>query len=155
MGKRDNFWSQVPEDEDGQILWPQESAERVALVRDAFGAKVIGALEAILDEKLAIADGTPPEPGQGDYQSESARRAVFAKMSEAQRAEVRRLVKSSCFGTLYWILVKLQNFPSAHIDFVAEPFASEVSFPPVGIKETELHHLYFEWIERFSDHGDQ
>jgi hypothetical protein len=156
MGKRDNFWDQVPQDEEGQILWPEAAEDRVALVRDVFGAKVIGALEAILDQQLEIVRGVPPTPGQDNYLAEAARRAVFAKMSDVQQAEVCRVVKSACFGTLYWILVKLEHFPCGDVDFTVEPFTPEgKTWPPVGIETMELHHLYFDWIERFSDHGSK
>jgi hypothetical protein len=45
MGKRDSFWEQVPEDAEGQILWPEDAGERLRLVRDACGAKVVGLLK--------------------------------------------------------------------------------------------------------------
>ena len=156
MGKRDDFWDHVPADEEGQFVLPEDAAQRVALVRSAFGAKVIGALESVLHDSLEIAGGKPPEPGSTDYQVEAARREVFAKMSEAERVEVRRLLRRSCFGTLYWILVKLEHFPLGNVDFTVEPFTpTGKSFPRVGVEETELHHLYFEWVERFSDYGDR
>ena len=152
MGKRDKFWSNIPEQEDGQILWPDDPSERAALVRSAFGAEVIGALEAILAEQLQIADGVPPEPGQDNYQNEASRRSVLAAMTEEQRREVRRLLRDACFGTLYWILVKLEHFPSGDVDFTVEPFGpDEKVYERIGIEETELHHLYHEWLDRFAD----
>jgi hypothetical protein len=155
MGKRDLFWDGVPSDADGQIQWPEDPHQREDLVRAAFGAKVIGALEAVLEERLQVARGERPAPGSHDYERDAARRMVFAAMTELQKVEVARLVKSACFGTLYWILVKLEHFPLGDVDFVVEPYTVEGRpFPKLGIEQTELHHLYFEWVERFSDHGD-
>ena len=155
MGKRDVFWEHLPQDDEGQICWPEDADQRLTLVRAAFGAKVIGALEAVLDARLEVADGRAPAPGSNDYEREAARRAVFAGMSDEQRVEVRRLVKDACFGTLYWILVKLEHFPFGEVDFKVEPCTPDgKALAPVGIEETELHHLYFDWVERFSDHGD-
>jgi hypothetical protein len=155
MGKRDTFWDQVPTDDEDQIRWPDDADERLTLVRDVFGARVIGALESALEEDLEVADGRSPTPGSPNYEQEAARRQVFAGMSDEQRAEVRRLLKSACFGALYWVLVKLEHFPQGNVDFTVEPYApGGKAFPTVGIEETELHHLYFDWMERFSDHGD-
>jgi hypothetical protein len=155
MGKRDEFWRSLPEVE-GQVRWPEDAEARSALVRGAFGATVIGALEAVLSDELEAVDGKPPAEGQNDYQAALARRQVFASMSEPQRAEVRRTITSATFGALYWILVKLENFPAGNIDFTVEPFTpDEETYPRVGIEETELHQLYFDWLERFSERGPQ
>ena len=154
MGKRDDFWETLSYDEEDAIRWPEEPLPRATLVRDVFGATVIGALESVLEDGLAAAAGQPPQPGASDYEVEAERRRVMASLSEEQRAEVCRLLKESCFGTLYWILVKLEHFPQGSVDFTVEPFSSQgVAFPAVGIKALELHHPYFDWVERFSDHG--
>ena len=156
MGKRDVFWDHVPTDEDGQIQWPEDAIERERLVRAVFGAKVIGALEAMLGEQLEIASGQPPAPGSTNYEEEALRRKVFAGMSDAQQAAVRRLARDACFGTLYWVLVKLEHFPQGNVDFTVEPFSPQgAAYPSVAIEETELHHLYYQWVEQFSDHGDR
>lgn len=155
MGKRDSFWENLPYDDDGQVRWPESADARESLVRSAFGARVIGALEAVLDEHLKTASGQRPEAGSPHYERENARREVFAQMSDSQRREVARLVNSACFGTLYWILVKLEHFPLGEVDFKVEPYRADgTEFPQVGIEEAELHHLYFDWVDRFSDHGD-
>jgi hypothetical protein len=153
MGKRDEFWEQVPEGRDGQIRWPEDPDERAALVRGVFGAKVIGALESVLADQLAVVDGVPPEPSP-DYQKEVARRRLFETMSDEQRMEIRRLLRKASFGALYWILVKLEHFPAGDVNFVVEPGTGIVAYPQVGIEQGELHHSYFEWIERFSELGD-
>jgi hypothetical protein len=155
MGKRDLFWDQVPTDADGHIQWPDDSEARAALVRDVFGAKVIGALEAVLSDQLEVVEGKPPSSPSSDYQIQAARRRLFAAMTEEQRTEIRHLLKEVSFGALYWILVKLEHFPSGDVDIVVEPQKGMVSFPPVGIEQTELHHAYFDWVERFSDLGDK
>jgi hypothetical protein len=154
MGKRDVFWDQVPADANGDIRWPDDPDARAALVRDVFGAKVIGALEAVLSEQLEVVEGKPPSSPSSDFQIQAARRRLFAAMTEEQRTEVRRLLKKASFGVLYWILVKLENFPSGNVDFVVKPGTGMVCFPPVGIEQMELHHPYFDWVERFSDLGD-
>jgi hypothetical protein len=41
MGKRDTFGDEVPTSASGQIQWPEDPDQRAALVRSAFGAKVI------------------------------------------------------------------------------------------------------------------
>ena len=154
MGKRDDFWETLSYDEEGSIRWPEEPQARASAVRDVFGATVIGALESVLEDGLAAAAGQPPQPGAHDYEVEAERRKLMASLSAEQRAEVSRLLKASCFGTLYWILVKLEHFPQGSVDFTIEPFTKQgVAFPGVGIKATELHHPYLDWVERFSDHG--
>jgi len=60
MSKRTAFWDQMPHNEEGSIEWPEDAEVREKLVRDAFGAKVIEALEAILEEQWEISDGRPP-----------------------------------------------------------------------------------------------
>ena len=41
----------------------------------------------------------------------------------------------------------------ASVDFTVQPFAPDgKEFPVVGIEQTELHHLYYDWIERYADH---
>ena len=155
MGKRDTFWNQVPTDSSGDIRWPDDPDARADLVRDVFGAKVIGALEAVLSQQLEAADGKMPTNSSSDYQFEEARRRLFVALTEEQRTEVRRLLKEASFGALYWILVKLEHFRSGNVDFVVRPRTGDVVFPPVGIEQTELHHLYFDWVERFSDLGDE
>jgi hypothetical protein len=118
-----------------------------------FGAKVIGALESVLTDQLAVVDAVPPEPSP-DYQTEVARRRLFEAMSEEQRGEIRRLLRKASFGALYWILVKLEHFPAGDVNFVVEPGDGIVSYPAVGIEQGELHYAYFDWVERFSDLGD-
>jgi hypothetical protein len=156
MGKRDRFWKQVPWKDGERIEWPDSEAERAALASDLVGAKVIGALEAILEEQLEVVNGIPPKPGRDDFRAEAARREMFANLSETQRVEIRRVMKTACFGTLYWILVKLGNLPGADVDFIVQPItADDELLPKVGLKQTELHHLYLDWVERFSDDGDK
>ena len=153
MGKRDNFWDQMPADAEGHIRWPEDPDERAGLVRSAFGATVIGALEAVLADQLDVVDSRPPEPGL-NYQQEVARRRLFEAMSEEQRVEVRGLLRKASFGALRWILVKLEHFPAGDVNFLVEPGAGLVSYPAVGIEQGELHFSYAEWVERFSDLGD-
>ena len=154
VSKRESFWDEIPHDADGNIVWPDVAALREKMIRAAFGAKVIGALEAIVEEQWEKADGVPPKPGHDDYTAEANRRQIFAGMTGPQREQVRKLVKDACFGTLYWILVKLEQFPQGDVQIAVEPFhADGKTYPPVAIEETELHHLYFDWIERFSDHA--
>ena len=154
MSKRDEFWQLVPRGADGHIQWPDDVSERTQLVRSAFGAKVIGAIEAVVKEHFDIVNGVPPDSVQTP--PDAARRAAFACMSDAQRARICDELRLACFGTLYWILVKLEHFPYADVNFTATPFTPDgMAFPVIGIEETELHHLYFEWVEEFSEYGDE
>ena len=155
MSKRDAFWDSVPTDDEGNILWPDDTGEREELARAMFGAKVIGALESVLEDHLETVGGRPPKAGAPDYEEEAPRREVFASLSPVQRAEVERLLRRACFGTLYWILVKLEHFPMGDVDFTVKPFFEDGrECPPVGIEKMELHHLYFDWRKQFADHID-
>src|SRR5262245_38618475 len=102
MGKRDAFWSQVPRDTEDHVQWPEDGSQREHLVRALFGATVVGALEAVLEDSLEVARGAKPVPGSNDYEREAARREVFAAMSDSQKAEVARLLRVACFRSLYW-----------------------------------------------------
>ncbi len=156
MSKRGDFWEQLQQDENGDVLWPEDSEARAALAKDILGARVVGAVEGVLEEELEVADGKPPRPGRDDYQEEAARRELFASMSDAQRAAVRGLLKRACFGTLYWILVKLKNYPGASVDITMYPWLpGGGSLPSIGLNETELYFWYFDWVKKFTDHGDK
>lgn len=152
MGKRDRFWENLPFNGEDQILWPEDPEERNNLIRDVFGAKVIGAVEFILQKNLEIAAGKPPIPGENNYKKEEARRRVFAEMTDAHRSEISTLLRETCFSSLYWMLVKLKGFPGGDVDFTVTPYNAEgETLPKVGLKETELYFLYFDWIKKFSD----
>ena len=156
MGKRDDFWHSLRQDEEGELHWPEDPEARASLAKDILGARIIGAVEAVLDERLQIADGQPPKPGRDDYQQEATRRTIFAQMSEEQRAAVRALLKSACFGTLYWILVRLKSYPGAAVDITMAPYTPDgAELPVIGLNETELYFWYFDWVEKFSDHGEK
>ena len=154
MGKRDGFWDSVPDAGNGEITWPEDPASRASLVQAVFGAKVVGAMDAIVEGSLEIASGKRPQPGSHDYEKEAAFRDVFLKMTDQQREAVQRLVRDTASGTLYWILVKLNNFPSGTVRLAVEPWGPNGGPLPVcQVNEhEELHQLYLDWIERFSDH---
>ena len=155
MSKRDGFWEAIPDKGDGQISWPEDPGQRASLVQPVFGAKVIGAMDAIVESSIEIAKGKLPEPGSHDYEKRAAFREVFSRMTDEQREAVQRLVRETASGTLYWILVKLNNFPSGTVRLCVDPWGPDGEpLPECHVNEhQELHHLYFDWIERFSDHA--
>jgi hypothetical protein len=100
MGKRDGFWDSVPDVGDGQIAWPQDPSGRASLVQDVFAARVVGAMDAIVETSLEIASGKRPEPGSHEYEKQAAFRNVFLGMTDQQREAVRKLVCDTASGTL-------------------------------------------------------
>ena len=129
-GKRDAFWRELQVSGDEDVAWPETQAERERVARDIFGAVVVGAVEAVLEERLAVVNGRPPRAGRDDYEAEVARRATFDGLSEAQRTEVERELKRACFGSLYWILVQLDHYPSADADFTVTPYRERRIYHP-------------------------
>jgi hypothetical protein len=155
MGKRDTFWDTLPTTSEGNIIWPEDPEARAALARDLLGCRIVGALESVLDDQLEVVASAPPTPGSEGFQIELARRAVFAELTPLQRAEVTRLVKRACFGTLYWIMVRLRHYPGGDVDFRVSPYTAEgAALPDIDVTETELFHHYHRWVEKFADHDD-
>lgn len=149
LSKRDKFWSDLPIHTDGGVAWPEDQDERRQLATDVVGARIIGAIEAVLENRLRVVAGE-----KDDVEENAARGEVFASMTDDQRAAVEGLLRSVCFNSLYWMLVKLKDCPDLCIDISAQPYSEGKPLAPLGLNETELHFLYFDWIEKFSDHRD-
>lgn len=149
LSKRDKFWADVPTNPDGDVAWPKDQDECRELASDIVGARVIGAIESILEDKLRVAAGEAD-----DAEEDAARGEVFASMNDEQRAAVEGLLRSLCFNSLYWMLVKLRDCPDLEVDISVEPYSDGEPLTKLGLNETELHALYFDWVEKFSDHRD-
>lgn len=75
-------------------------------------------------------------------------------MTTTQREAVRKLIREACRGTLYWVLVKLN--PGGEVEIKVNPWSpAGQDLPPCLISDRELHHLFLDWADRFSDHVDQ
>ena len=60
-------------------------------------------------------------------------------------------------GQLYWMLVKLRNFPSGYVELTVIPQSDDETElgrcdMDIGTDAVELHHRYFDWVKKFSDH---
>ena len=153
MGKRDLFWDSVPTNDEGHLLWPADPDARTHMAGQVLGARLVGALDSILDDEVAAAEGRLPAPGSHNYEAEAKFRSVFATLSPQQREAVVRLVKRASSGTLYWALVKLDNFIGGNLDIVVHPWGPDGEpMASCVVNQDELHHMYFDWIEQFSDH---
>lgn len=150
MNKRDEFWSNLPTDVSNCVAWPDDEDARRELATEIVGARIIGAIEAVLENRLSVVAGDEDDDEEAD-----ARGEVFKSMTDEQRSAVRGLLRSVCFNSLYWMLVKLKDCPDLEIDISAKPYSGGNPLSSLGLNETELHFLYFDWIEKFSEHRSE
>lgn len=151
MGKRDTFWSALPRDKSGDVDWPDDNDARLTLAADVVGARIVGAVESALETRLKVVAGEADDADEAE-----ARGDVFSEMSGEQKAAVEGLLRSACFGSLYWMLVKLRECPGLEVDISLEPWQNDRPLKRLRLtEEAELHHWYFEWMEKFSEHRDE
>ena len=147
MGKRDTFWSSLPRDESGDIDWPNNNDDRSAMAADIVGARIIGAVEAALETRLKMVAGDAADTDPTDYGD------VLSTLSDEQKTAVADLLRDVSFGSLYWMLVKLRDCPSLAVDISLEPWQNDQALQRVQLTdESELHHWYFDWMEKFSEY---
>lgn len=155
MSKRDFFYNRLS-GSDG-IDWPENEAERAAAVRDMFGARIVGAMDVIIAENLAVLDGRLTETAQRSIPGNTIRDEAdffihaFSNLEADERDAVKSLVRKSCSSFLYWLLVKLDQFPGARLDIIANLQRGDEEIGTCLINDDDLYPRYLEWIERFSD----
>lgn len=143
MSKRDQIYTEFSDNG-----YPDDPEEKEEFAARLFGARMVGAMDSVLDDKMAILF-----EGKGDARHKELI-SQLETMDLPQKKAVAQLVKDSCADFFYWMLVKIRNFP----DYVEvnvmqhdEETGTLNKICDVG-EETELHHRYFDWIEEFSDH---
>lgn len=155
MSKRDRLYSELSAP-DG-VPWPADDRARAEAVRDLFGAQVIGAMDSVLSDSSVLVAGRLTEAGQHSIPGEELRDrqerlvAQFRTLTDAQRAAVNELLRYTCSGFLYWLLVKIDQFPGAAVEISARLHRQDADLGVVVINNEELRYLYFDWIDKFSD----
>jgi hypothetical protein len=141
---------------DGQIAWPDDPKARHDLACDLLGARVVGAVDVVVQDAQALVDGRGtrnPPPDEAAYERRLI--AAFAALSQEQRAAIKELLSKTCGGALYWMLVKLTHFhaPAAYVELRITTLdeASGTLREVASLADEDLFSYYFDWVEKFSD----
>jgi hypothetical protein len=150
MSGFDDFADSLQYDEDDQVLWPEDPAERERYAEGLFGSKVIAKVEKVADEMLARVDGRWPSPGSRNYEQDAEVAQLFASMSPEQRAAVEGLVKRTAQLCGYSIFLGMEHFGAGSVEVFVNPISRGAEHGPrVQVKAGEWHQAYQSWEERF------
>ena len=145
MSKRDKIYQEFSEN--GYPTDPEEKKEFAARL---LGARLVGALDSVLEDKLKVLKGTETENNNPNYKA-------IRTLNDDQKEAVEALLKDSCRIYFYRMLLKMRNFPDyleVNVMELDEETDTLKKICDVG-DEIELHHRYFDWIEEFSDNIDE
>lgn len=141
MSKRQPFYESLVF-KDYNLLLPSEEAERKQTARSLFGATLVACVDVLIEGAEQIV----------------SEHAEFSGFTAEQKEKVLSLISHTAYGVLYWQCVKLDRFSGAALEIqVAEQNDSGETqrvTQIAGPTEDELHHTYFDWVERFGDHYD-
>lgn len=141
MGKRDEIYSDFSENG-----YPTDPLEKKEFAVDLFGARLVGAIESVLEDKMKIIDGI-------DEKSKSYN--FLQKLNTDDKEELKKFMSQMTGDSFYWQLVKMTSFPdSVEINLLEEQDNKLKKICEVQ-DDMELKHLYFEWIEKFSDYIEE
>jgi hypothetical protein len=150
MSGFDDFADSLQYDDEDQVLWPEDPAERERYAEGLFGSKVISKVEKVTDEMVSRVDGRWPSPGSKNYEQEAKVAQLFATMSPEQRAAVEALVKRTARLCGYSIFLGLEHFGAGNVEVYVRPISRGAEHgPPVRVNAREWHQAYLSWEERF------
>jgi hypothetical protein len=152
MSKRDAFYQSLDADDEGQIQWPRQEAERPRWIRALFGAETMRSRDAVTAELLDKVEGRWPKPGSMEYETEIVVANVFRSMSDEQRGAVRDLLLDATRLTLASFFLGLEHFPVGRVDIRVMPSGSttDKSYSVLSKRE-EWQQLLLDWEESYGD----
>ena len=77
------------------ITWPRDKTERLVQAAELFGATVMGAMDTVITNR------------------------------KTDNEDINKLVRDACARTLYWMFVKLDQFPGANVKIELESFEDD------------------------------
>jgi hypothetical protein len=154
MGKRDAFWHSLPSDQDGQIDCPSDVGAFEAAIRGVMGASIVEAMDAAIGNELRLISSENPKRDAVHYERDRVLSALLRAMDDRRRDAIRSVVRRACSMTLCSLVLNLEQFPNGQVDIHVTAWGPDDSVRgscTLRDKFMELHQLYFDWLERFSD----
>lgn len=148
-------------DTDGNIRWPGVERDRLELCRELFGLALVDQIDRRYETAADVVVNPASAkqwPRQNEaYHRDRAARAAFATMSDEQRDATLRLVREGVLGTVFDLLVTVDQWPAtgaAEVALVDQTVNGQPSRIPVTPEGEGLHDLLWWWVadhSRFAD----
>jgi len=109
------------------ICWPESSDDKQSQAEELFGATVMGVMDTIIQNRLS------------------------------DNEEHNKIIKEAAASTLYWLFVKLDQFPGGFLKIVLEEFENEQGESKYlgQPNDEELRLKFFDWLESYSELVDE
>jgi len=147
MSKREKFYSELFPS--GEIRWPDgDSGENIAA--ELFGAVMFGCVDTNIKDALDVVAGAATEYASTDH---SALQSALVDLSDSEKEAVSALVKRVATGILYWMCVKIDQFPGSDVEITLIDKSGQRRTIAAPSKR-ELRMRYFEWMDSFSDYAE-
>lgn len=157
MSKRDPFYDALFPN-DGLHL-PLDPAARKATALDLFGAVTAAAMDTVVEESNSLVDGqyTVRERYGAIFENQRSFVEGLAGLSSEQRAVVRRLIRRTSSGLLFWYLSKLSQFPGLLLTIRLQSCDPQTDLlsDVAEIRDEDLYCHFRDWLDRFSDTDDE
>lgn len=144
MSKRDRIYEEFSENG-----YPDDPEKKKVFAARLLGARLVGALDSVIEEKIKQINGEASE-------SENQFVQDLKDIDPNQRKAVEALLIDTVKTSFYWMLVKMNNFPG-YLELNVLEYDQNDDLKvicDVG-EDIELHHRYFDWVEEFSDYIDE
>lgn len=143
MSKRDNIYTEFAENG-----YPENPEKKREFATRLFGAKVVGAMESVLEDKMKIVDGLGGKSENYNF---------LSKLDQKDKNELKSLLAKLTGDSLYWLLVKMASFPDEIEINLMEYNEDESGLTKIcEVQEAmELKFSYFDWVEEFSDYIEE
>lgn len=156
-----NVYTKYVSDE-GEIVWPEDSQERVLFARVLYGKQLISTFDYWFSRAVDLIENpAPPKPFQRKneaYKEDKYFRDRFSTLSAEQKQVVRHLVRTIAHGILFGVLVDLDQSYYGEYEIALKPRKVRGNDQAIRIAPdvpNDLHNELNDWILSFSKFADE
>ncbi len=143
----------------GDVYWPKDPRDRVALARVLYGRESICEFDAWFDHAIDLIEKVkqprPPDRENNLDREDRYFRENLSTLTDEQKRVVRQLVRTTMLGGFFSMLVKLDRSSYGDYSLTLDPVETGLTVSIVPDVSNALHKEFYDWILSFSAFADE